>query len=799
MNDCIQVRKACVHNLKGFDLDIPRNQLVVFCGVSGSGKSSLVFDTLYTEAQRQLIETFSTFARRRLPKLSRPDVDEIRNLGTGIVIDQKRLGRTLRSTVGTATEVYTYLRLLFSRCAKPFIGFSHVFSFNHPEGMCPECVGLGRRIRVDADLMLDRTKSLKEGAITHPDFKVGGYYWRDYTSNGLFDSDKKLADYTPEELDTLLYAKDIEIRRTHEGVAFSKKWEGIIRRLERLYINKAEDELPEIRKGAYQRYLVYGDCTTCGGKRLNPKALQPTLRGRNISELCQLELTELEEYLTQIDDDISRPLVRKMRSILGHLIGIGVGYLTLSRAVATLSGGESQRVKMARQLDCDLTGLMYVLDEPSIGLHPRDIDQLVALLCCLRDKGNTVLVVEHDLAVIRAADHVIEIGPRAGRAGGQVCFVGTVAALDVADCPTGAMIRRSRPSALVRMPATLSGEEEVPASFRSPAEFSKPRTPAGWFEIKGANAHNLKNLDIRIPKGVLCCITGVAGSGKSSLVHEVLVKQQPAVVIDQGAVTRNSRSNPLTYTGIFDAVRKGFATATEKPASLFSFNSEGACPECKGQGQLHLEMGFMDDISYPCPQCEGKRYTAEVLALRWNGKNINDILLMTAHEALEFFANPQIRSQLTLLEKVGLGYLELGQSLSTLSGGETQRLKLAGELGKKGELHVMDEPTTGLHLSDIERLMSIVEELVNAGNSVVIIEHNLEVIRRADWLIDLGPEGGRRGGQVVAQGTPEDVAACPASLTGRYLKALLTRAALITMTGEKAISYQSVAGRANGG
>lgn len=748
MADPIEIRGARVHNLKNISLDIPRNQLVVFSGVSGSGKSSLVFDTLYTEAQRQLIDTFSTFAQRRMPKLSRPDVDSLRNLGTAIVIDQKRLGRTLRSTVGTATEINTYLRLLWSRCAQPFIGASFAFSFNHPEGMCPHCMGLGKRIRIDTEKLLDKTKSLKEGAITHPDFKVGGYYWRDYTSNGLFDIEKKLQDWSPEDIHTLLYAQDMAVQRTHQGVAYSKKWEGILLRLERLYVNKGEDELPESRKDAYQQYLVHGDCDMCGGSRLNPRAREPKLGGLDIAQACDLELTELDRFLSTCDDAVSRPLVRKMRSVLGHLVDIGAGYLSLARAVSTLSGGESQRVKMARQLDCDLTGLMYVLDEPSVGLHPKDTSKLLALLRSLRDQGNSVLVVEHDSEIIQEADHVVEIGPQAGRGGGQVMFQGSVDALRQSDCASGRMLRQ------------MSARRQ---------QVKRRRTPTGFFTIRNASCHNLKDINVDIPKGVLCCITGVAGSGKSSLVHEELTTRYPAVVVDQQGVTRNSRSNLLTYTGIFDAVRKGFAAATGKPAALFSFNSEGACPECKGQGVIKVEMNFMDDIAVECPQCEGKRYIPEVLALRWNNKDINDVLTMTVLDALDFFTDRVVVKQLRLLDEVGLGYIELGQSLSTLSGGEAQRLKLAGELSKEGNLYVLDEPTTGLHLSDIERLQGILERLVDAGNSVVVIEHNLELIWTADYVIDMGPGGGGQGGRVVAQGTPEEIARNPDSVTGKYV------------------------------
>ncbi len=707
-----------------------------------------MFDTLYTEAQRQLIETFSTFARRRLPKLTRPDVDAINNLGTGIVIDQKRLGRTLRSTVGTATEIYTYLRLLFARQAEPFVGFSYVFSFNHPDGMCPECKGLGRRIRIDREMMMDSSKSLKEGGILHPDYKIGGFYWRDFTSNGLFDPDKKLGDFSEQEMNLLFYLENVDIARTHAGVNYSKKWNGLIARLEKFYINKAEDEVPSVRKDAYQRYLIYTNCDACEGTRLNSKVRSALLKGKSIADLTRLELVDLDIFLSEIDGSVARPLVSKMRSILGHLIEIDVGYLTLNRAVATLSGGESQRVKMARQLDCNLTGLMYILDEPSIGLHPRDTEKLLSLLAKLRDQGNSVLVVEHDPAVIETADWVVDVGPKAGSNGGQICFSGPVKELFKTDSPTGRLLK---------------------ANGSKDQSWFKTRSVQDWFEISNANTNNLKNITVKIPRAVLCCITGVAGSGKSTLIHEELAPCFPAVVMDQSPVGKNSRSNPLTYTGIFDLVRKGFAKANDVKPSLFSFNSAGACPQCKGRGVIKVEMNFVDDITIICSKCRGRRYQEAVLNLYWKSKNIHDVLQMTVKEAVSFFEQPKILAQLGLLQRVGLGYLKLGQPLSTLSGGEAQRIKLADELVEQGNLYILDEPTTGLHISDITRLMEIVGELVDKGNSVIIIEHNLDVIAQADWVIDLGPGGGKDGGNIIANGTPEQIVSNPDSITGRYL------------------------------
>lgn len=748
--DQIQIRGARTHNLAGIDIDIPKNQLVAITGVSGSGKSSLVFDTLHTEAQRQWIETFSSFARRFLPKLSRPDVDEIRHLAPSIVIDQAAMGRTMRSTVGTATEIFTYLRMLFSRLGEPQIGPSYLFSFNHPEGMCPACQGLGRQIGVDAGMLIDPARSLREGAITHPYFKVGGYLWREIADSGLFDVDLKLAEYPPEKLELLLHSEKMQIERETAGVAHRQSFEGLATRIERYHRTKADDETPEEDRNAYERFLIYRDCPECGGTRLNANARSVRVAGRSIVEFSEMELHNLHEVLGTLHGPIAEPLVRKMRSLLGHLIDTGVGYLSLSRSVATLSGGESQRVKLSRQLDCDLTGLLYVLDEPSIGLHPRDTHNLIHILRRLRDKGNTVLVVEHDLDIIQAADHVIEIGPGAGRAGGHLCFAGTVHELKAADCPTARVLRAGRAVERARRPWTQA------------------------FEIRGASVHNLKNLDVSIPKGIFTCVTGVAGSGKSSLIHDVFARQHPdCVLIDQQAIGRNSRSNPATWLGIFDAIRKEFAAATGAPPALFSFNSKGACPTCKGQGFQRFEMNFMDDIRVTCPDCQGRRYTPAALAPRCKDRTIADILDMTAREAADFFENRDVRHKLDLLERVGLGYLHLGQSLSTLSGGECQRLKLALELSRQGRLFILDEPTIGLHPADVDVLMRILDRLVDHGNTVVVIEHNLDVMARADWILDLGPEGGAAGGLLVACGTPEDVARHPTSHTARYLRPIL--------------------------
>ena len=747
--DQILIHNVRTHNLKNISLAIPKNKLVVFTGVSGSGKSSLVFDTIYTEAQRQLIETFSSFARERMPKLTRPDVEDIQNLSTAIVIDQKRMGTTMRSTVGTATELYTYLRLLFSRCGEPFIGPSFVFGFNHPAGMCPECHGLGKRIKVDVAQLLDLDKTIREGGITHPDHKVGGWNWREMVAIDLFDVDKKLRDFSEEEINKLLYAKDIPISRAHGAGTYAKTYNGIAERLERDYLNKAPEELPAAKKDAYQRYFRHMDCDVCHGSRINEKARSVKVNGKTIPELIHLEFTELLEFLETIDHSLAQPILKKMKQILSHLIEIGVGYLSLNRSVATLSGGESQRVKMARQLDCDLVDLMYILDEPSIGLHPRDTDKLVGMLVKLRDKGNSVFFVEHDPDMIRRADYAIDIGPEAGSHGGEVVYAGPVKGLLDSTGLTGEYLRLRK---------VYKGER-------------KPHH--GYIEIKNASLHNLKNVSTKIPKGVLTCITGVAGSGKSSLILETFLDQyKDAVVIDQFAIGKNSRSNPATYTGIFDLIRKEFARGSNSSPSLFSFNSSGACPKCNGLGVISYEMHFMDAVKVTCEECQGKRYTEEVLSLKYKDKNIHEVLMTTIQELRGFFEHSEINRKLEVLCEVGLGYLELGQPLSTLSGGEAQRIKLASELQKKGNVYVMDEPTTGLHMADIERLLAIIKHLVDNGNTVVVIEHNLDVIGHADWVIDLGPEGGAKGGEILFEGTPEDLLDCQRSYTGQYLKKL---------------------------
>jgi excinuclease UvrABC ATPase subunit len=749
MNEII-IKGARTHNLKNISLKIPKHQVVVFTGVSGSGKSSLVFDTIYTEAQRQLVETFSTFARSRMPKLTRPDIEEIQNISTAIVIDQRRLGTNLRSTVGTATEINTYLRLLYSRCGDKFIGPSFRFGFNHPEGMCPSCHGLGKKIAVDTEQLINWDKTIREGAVNHPDYKVGGWQWREMVAIGLFCPDQKIRDFSEKELADFLYAEAIPVEKNHGAGTYTKNYEGIIRKLERLYLNKAEDTLSSARQDAYEKYFHYTGCRDCGGSRLNALARSVKINGKNIAELQSMELTRLDAFLATIDGEVARPMVSKVRQILAHLIEIGVGYLSLNRTVATLSGGESQRVKMARQLDCDLVDMIYVLDEPSIGLHSRDTDKLIQMLYRLKEKGNSVFVVEHDPDIIQSAEWIVDIGPRAGSHGGELIYNGPFEGLLKTGSITGKYLNRNQ---------------------RTPVERKKSQE---YIFINNVAINNLKSVSVKIPKAILTCVTGVAGSGKSSLVNGYFVKQyQDAIVIDQSMITGNVRSNPATYIGVFDMIRKEFARVTHADPALFSFNSKGACPKCNGKGYIELEMHFLDEMKIVCDECEGKRYTGDVLALTYQTKNIFDVLNMTVDQAAEFFPVPEIQRRLKVLADVGLGYLEIGQPLSTLSGGEAQRIKLASELRKKGNLYVMDEPTTGLHLADIDRLLAIIKRLVANNNTVVIIEHNMEIISQADWIIDLGPEGGARGGEVLFEGAPEDLMQCERSYTGKYLKKYL--------------------------
>lgn len=596
-------------------------------------------------------------------------------------------------------------------------------------------------------MFLDKEKSIREGAITHPHYKVGGFLWKELISLDVVDSEKPLKDFSEDELNLLLFSEPFLIKNAKDKLTYNRNFEGIARKLEKAVATRADDETAEEDKNAYTKYFNYQPCEQCGGTRLNERARSVKLNGLSIADVCRLELVDVLPFLLKINDEISKPILRKAQFLLQQLIEIGVGYLTLERSVSTLSGGESQRVKMSKQMDCNLVDMLYVLDEPSIGLHPRDTENLMNILFRLKEKGNSVFVVEHDPDIIRAAEWIVDIGPKAGKFGGNVVYNGDPEGLQHTDSITGEyLMKKDKPT-------------------------YKRKQGTSFFEIKNATANNLKNVSVKIPKGVLTCVTGVAGSGKSSLIHECFAKQHPdAIVIDQSPIGKSSRANAATFIGVFDLIRKEFAAATNSDASLFSFNSKGACPKCNGQGVLTFEHHFLDSVKTICDECEGKRYHSEVLELKFKGKNIAEVLDMTVNQAFEFFDSPKINKHLALLQEVGLGYLKLGQSLSTLSGGESQRLKIATELKKEGNIYIMDEPTTGLHMSDIDNFYRIVKTLVKNENTVIIIEHNLDIIKFADWIIDMGPEGGKNGGELLFQGFPEDIVNCEQSITGKYLK-----------------------------
>jgi excinuclease UvrABC ATPase subunit len=767
MSESITVVGAKEHNLKNVTVAIPKNKLVAFTGVSGSGKSSLVFGTIYAEAQRQLLETFDAYARSRMPKMARPKVDSIDNLPVAIVIDQKRLGGNASSTVGTVTEIYNHMRLLFSRCGTPHIGDSVKFSFNRPEGMCPECRGSGKRLILNEDALIDWDKSLNEGAIRHPRYQEGHWSLNSVVASGLFDPDKPLKKYNRKELDALLYSDKQKMTNKTKKRPFNLTFTGIATTLARHVsldgADEEEDESQNEGPDCASEYFVMSACPSCHGARLNAEARSVTVGGKTIQELCAMELTDLDAFLRTVPESmdtvgasVANSIVSRIRARLAQMIAIGIGYLSIDRPTATLSGGESQRVKMSRQLDCDLTGLVYILDEPSVGLHPSDVRNLIAIMRRLRDKGNTVLVIEHDSEVIRSADHVIDVGPTGGSGGGKIVFEGDVASLERSGTLTGEHLTRKVEFASAGNPAT------------------RRRTPKGYFELRDVRTNNLKGVSVRIPSGVLTCVTGVAGSGKSSLINGAFRAKYPdAVMIDQSALTRSSRSTPASYTKVLDLIRKEFAKATGADPGMFSFNSIGACPACNGLGVIEVEMHFLESVTVPCERCKGTRFKDEALELRMNGLTIADVLDSTIDDAIAFFQHPEIKRRLRILSETGLGYLTLGQSLSSLSGGEAQRVKLGSELRKSGNVYIMDEPTTGLHMADIARLSGLIQRLVDAGNSVIVIEHNLEIIAEADWVIDMGPCGGIRGGRVVAEGTPEAICANKESLTGKFLREYL--------------------------
>ncbi|RKN75873.1 ATP-binding cassette domain-containing protein [Paenibacillus ginsengarvi] len=742
----IVITAARENNLKNVSLRIPKRNITIFTGVSGSGKSSIVFDTIAAESTRLLNENFSMFVRTFLPRYPQPDADAIENLSMAVIVDQKRLGGGSHSTMGTITDISPLLRLLFSRVGQPYVGQANVFSFNDPQGMCPECNGIGRSLCIDMDKAVDLSKSMKEGAIMLPGYAVDSWDWNMVIQSGPFDPDKKLSDYSAEDLEELLYGKAKKVKMDFAGKATNITVEGVIEKFTNKYIKQDVKTKSERTQQTVAPYITEGVCSCCHGARLSQAALSCKINGHNIAELSAMEVGHLIRVIREINDAAAAPVVKSLTERLQHLVDIGLDYLTLDRETDTLSGGESQRVKMVKHLNGSLVDVTYIFDEPSVGLHPRDVHRLNELLQKLRDKGNTVIVVEHDPDVIKVADHIVDVGPHAGSRGGNIVYEGSYQGLLESGTLTGTHIKR---------PLQLKHE---------------CRNPSGKLSIHKAHLHNLQNVSVDIPTGVLTVVTGVAGSGKSTLINEVFLSQHPdAIVIDQSAVGVSTRSNPATYTGIMDDVRKAFASANKVNQGLFSFNSKGACENCQGLGVVYTDLSFLDSVKLPCEVCGGKRFKEEVLAYKLNGKSIADVLEMTVEQALEFFQLKEVVRKLQAMSDVGLNYITLGQPLSTLSGGECQRIKLASELHKKGSIYVMDEPTTGLHMSDLSHLLGIMNRLVDAGNTVIVIEHNLEVISQADWIIDMGPDGGSKGGQVVFEGTPEQIVHAKQSITGQYL------------------------------
>ncbi|MFB6952269.1 MULTISPECIES: ATP-binding cassette domain-containing protein [Streptomyces] len=738
----IKVRGARENNLREVSLDIPKRRLTVFTGVSGSGKSSLVFGTIAAESQRLINETYSAFIQGFMPSMGRPDVDSLHNLSAAIVVDQERMGANSRSTVGTATDAYTMLRIIFSRLGTPHIGTSTAFSFNAADGMCAECEGIGQVSKIDIDQLVNRELSLNEGAITVPGFQVDAWYWQIMVASGFYDPDKKLKDFTPEEWEVFLHKTSTKVKVGSSNMTY----EGLITKVNRTILVKDRDSMQSHVRAFVDRAVVFAECPSCGGSRLSAAALSSKVNGVNIAECSAMQISDLAEYVRKIDDAGVAPLLGNLRDLLESLVEIGLGYLSLDRASSSLSGGEAQRVKMVRHLGSSLTDATYIFDEPTIGLHPHDIRRMNDLLLRLRDKGNTVLVVEHKPEVIAMADHVVDLGPGAGTAGGQICYTGDVAGLRASDTLTGRHL-------------------EHRAGLRESV-----REPSGQLSIEGADLHNLKNVSVDIPTGVLSVITGVAGSGKSSLIHGYLSGRDGVVVADQSPIRGSRRSNPATYTGLLSPIRTAFAKANGVKAALFSANSEGACPNCNGLGLVYTDLAMMAGVASVCEECEGKRFTPEVLTYRLNGKNISEVLSMSVAEAYDYFPGGQAHAILGRLTDVGLSYLRLGQPLNTLSGGERQRLKLAIQMAEKSSVYILDEPTTGLHMADVDKLLALLDRLVDAGNTVIVIEHHQAVMAHADWLVDLGPGGGHDGGQVVFTGTPADLVAHSDTVTARHLR-----------------------------
>ncbi|RQX20972.1 daunorubicin resistance protein DrrC [Micromonospora ureilytica] len=750
-HDMIEVRGARENNLASVSVDIPKRRLTVFTGVSGSGKSSLVFGTIAAESQRMINETYSAFLQSFMPNLNRPDVDSLRNLSAAIVVDQERMGVNSRSTVGTATDAYAMLRILYSRLGQPSIGGAGAFSFNLPEGMCPTCEGLGRVSDLDINELVDVERSLNDGAITVPNFAVDSWYWQTIVGSGLFDPDVKLQDFTPQQWDDFLHKPATKIK------VGSNNWtyEGLAVKVKRLLLAKDRESMQQHIRAFVDRAVTFTSCGDCGGTRLNAAARSSRIAAHNIADCSAMQISDLAAFVRTVDDPGAAPLVANLRDLLDSLVEIGLGYLSLDRESATLSGGEAQRVKMVRHLGSSLSDVTYVFDEPTVGLHPHDIARMNDLLLRLRDKGNTVLVVEHKPETIAIADHVIDLGPGAGTDGGRICFTGDIPGLRRSDTLTGRHLDHR-----------VTVRDAV-------------RQPTGQLAIRQADLHNLRDVDVDIPLGVLTVVTGVAGSGKSSLIHGSLRGRSGVVIVDQSPIRGSRRSNPATYSGLLDPIRTAFAKANGVKAALFSANSEGACPTCKGIGLIYTDLAMMAGVASVCERCEGRRFTDEVLTYTLRGKNIHQVLSMSVTEAYAFFPGGPAHVVLGRLVDVGLGYLSLGQPLTTLSGGERQRLKLAIHLAEKTTTYVLDEPTTGLHLADVDQLLALLDRMVDAGNTVIVIEHHQAVMAHADWLIDLGPGAGHDGGHIVFTGTPAQLVATGDTLTAKHLREYVTGPAAV--------------------
>uniref|UniRef100_UPI003D8C192F ATP-binding cassette domain-containing protein n=1 Tax=Gordonia sp. B7-2 TaxID=3420932 RepID=UPI003D8C192F len=771
-HDRIWVHGARENNLKNVSVELPKRRLTVFTGVSGSGKSSLVFATIAAESQRMINETYSAFVQGFMPSQSRPDVDVLEGLTTAIIVDQERMGANVRSTVGTATDANALLRILFSRLGKPHIGSPQAFSFNVASisgagavtieragqkvkerrsfsitgGMCPRCEGRGEVSDFDLTALYDAEKSLNEGALTIPGYSMEGWYGRIFRGCGFFDADKPIAKFTKKQLNDLLYKEPTKIKV--EGINVT--YEGLIPRIQKSFLSKDRDAMQPHIRAFVDRAITFATCPECDGSRLSAEARSSKIGGVSIADVCAMQISDLAEWVRGLDEPSAAPLIETLQATLDSFVDIGLGYLSLERPAGTLSGGEAQRTKLIRHLGSSLTDVTYVFDEPSIGLHPHDITRMNELLLALRDKGNTVLVVEHKPEVITIADHVVDLGPHAGTDGGEVMFEGTVDGLRASDTLTG---------------HHLDDRARLKESVRE---------PSGTLPIRGANTHNLQGVDADIPLGVLVVVTGVAGSGKSSLIEGSVTREEGVVSIDQTAIKGSRRSNPATYTGLLEPIRKAFAKANGVKPALFSANSEGACPNCNGAGVVYSDLAMMAGVATVCEVCDGKRFQAEVLDYKLGGRDISEVLEMSVAQATEFFGDgdariPAAHKILVRLSDVGLGYLKVGQPLTTLSGGERQRLKLAAQMGEKGEVYVLDEPTTGLHLADVEQLLGLLDRLVDSGKSVIVIEHHQAVMAHADWVIDLGPGAGHDGGRIVFEGTPADIVADRSTLTGEHL------------------------------